>query len=207
MRHVFRLALSSAITLAFVSAAAAEAVSVPAPGTAVAVDKQGVHVAAPGTAVAVDAKGVRVGAPGAGVIIGADGISVQAAGTEVHVDPAALESMNVPTSVSDGRAEDQTEPPVPVVWTELGVTGGLESHACKAGEGVSIKGTGSVYTLSGSCDTVRVAGTANVVNINTVRRIEVAGMGNNVTWKAAISAEKPITIIAGTGHVVAQSQK
>jgi hypothetical protein len=206
MPNTFRFVLISVVAFAVTPPANAEVVSAQAPETAIAVDKQGVHVAAPGTRVAVDAQGVRVGAPGAGVIVNSEGIRVKAAGTEVSVDPAVLESMNVPTSVSDGRAANQTEPPAPVVWTELSVTGGLESHSCKAGEGVRIKGTGSVYTLSGPCDTVRVAGSANVVNISAVRRIEVAGIGNNVNWKSAIVGDKPITVVAGTGHVVVQTK-
>ena len=108
------------------------------------------------------------------------------------------------TNVGDGRAQTRLDAPAPAQLTDISVSVGVKSHQCRTGEGVEIRSTSSVYTITGPCDTVRVKGTGNVVTVTQVRRVELSGTGNSLTWGKALVGDKPITAISGIGNVISQ---
>jgi hypothetical protein len=167
---------------------------------AVKVDAQGVSVDAPGADVRIDANGVTTNAGTTGVKVNAQGVEIGAGGASVKVAMP-----DVPTSVVEGRTALKQDRPAPTQLSNISVSGNVKSYACKAGEGVSIQSTASVYTLSGPCDTVRISGTGNSVTVAQVRRLEVSGIGNVVKWKQALEGASPIAVVTGTGHVVSNN--
>jgi hypothetical protein len=163
------------------------------------VDEGGVNLKAPGTAVDVDGSGVNLSAPGVGVDVTADGVVVDVAGVSVDVSGVAS---GVQTNSVEGRSETREDAPAPAEMRNISVSVGQKNYACTAGEGVSIKSTSSIYNITGPCDTVRVSGTGNVVNIDQVRRIELQGTGNALTWKRSYTEKAPITLVSGIGNSI-----
>jgi hypothetical protein len=163
--------------------------------TSVKVDEQGVDVEVPGVDVDIDESGVDVTVPGVDVDINENGVSVDVAGVDVDVS-------GVETNVVDGRGETRADAPAPANMRNISVSVGVKNYACEAGEGVSINSTSSMYTITGPCDTIRVSGTGNVINIDQVRRIELDGTGNALTWNRSLTNKLPITQVSGTGNVV-----
>ncbi len=179
-------------------------VDVEAPGVSAKVDTQGVVAEAPGVSARVDSDGVEVAVPGVEVDVSADGVRTEVAGVSVDIDAQTLDALDVDTNSVQGRSETTADAPAPSTFTTISVSMSEKRYACKAGEGVAITGAGSVYILSGPCDTVRVSGTGNDVSIDTVRRIEVTGTGNSISWTKALVGKAPVTVVDGIGNGVTQ---
>jgi hypothetical protein len=198
------ISLAISASLHAQNAAKNVAVDVQAPGVRTQVDGEGVRAEAPGVSTDVSGEGVSVSAPGVDVEVSADGVRTEVAGVGVNIDAATLEALDVDTNSVQGRAETKADAPAPKTFTTINANMSEKRYQCKAGEGVAITGTGSVYTLSGPCDTVRVTGTGNDVSIDTVRRIEASGTGNSISWTKALVGKAPVTAVQGIGNDISQ---
>ena len=173
-------------------------VSIGTDAASVKTDANGVRITAPGAQVRVDASRFTTKTGTAGVKA-SETVEVGTGGASVKVA-----TPNGQTSAVDGRTALKQDRPAPAKLSNISVSGNIKKYTCQPGEGVLIQSNGSVYTLSGPCDTVRVGGTGNSVSVATVRRLEVSGIGHSVKWGKALEASAPIAIVTGTGHAVVQ---
>ena len=174
-------------------------VSIGTDAASVKTDANGVRITAPGAQVRVDANRVTTKTGTAGVKVASETVEVGTGGASVKVA-----TPNGQTSAVEGRTALKQDRPAPAKLSNISVSGNIKKYTCQPGEGVLIQSNGSVYTLSGPCDTVRVGGTGNSVSVATVRRLEVSGIGHSVKWGKALEASAPIAIVTGTGHAVVQ---
>jgi hypothetical protein len=76
------------------------------------------------------------------------------------------------------------------------------SHDCGRTPNVAIRANGGEFTLSGTCERVRVTGSGNSIRIEATKRITVAGNGNTIT----IQSVDNITVRGGSDNVVSNEK-
>lgn len=97
------------------------------------------------------------------------------------------------------------------------------THDCSKDPEVSISGSSSTITLTGTCtkvaisgssnklviqaaDKVAIAGSMNEVAIEAANKIAVVGSMNQVTWKKGIKSAKPKVSNIGTSNKISQAK-
>lgn len=89
------------------------------------------------------------------------------------------------------------------VWTVVG-QGRTDAHVCAVNEDVDISGQGHALTLTGPCRSIRVSGQGNELTTDVAGSIQVSGMNNKVSWRAALKGKKPSIKLSGMGNAAPQ---
>lgn len=87
----------------------------------------------------------------------------------------------------------------------------LTSHGTDAidcnGRELTVVGSDNRLTLRGTCPLVRVTGSENTVDADTVGRFLVTGSSNRLTWTRAASGHEPDVTNTGRGNVISQTPR
>ena len=153
-------------------------------------------------------KKVSVAAGGDSVEVkSSDGNTVSAGNGSVEVKSANGKSVSVSAggiAVSNSD-EDSEEVSADDVVKIAGVNQDL-SHDCK-GRSFSISGTSNTVKLAGQCQNLKVSGTSNQVDVETVAAINVSGIRNQVTWERGVKNKPPSISNSGINNTVYQKGK
>jgi hypothetical protein len=76
------------------------------------------------------------------------------------------------------------------------------SHACTAGEAITVSGTSQKINLSGACGALTVQGVSNIVRVQQVESIQADGMRNTVQYGSTGSGAKPRISVQGVSTTV-----
>lgn len=164
---------------------------------------------------------VKVGA-GGGVEVqkGSKNVKVKTGGTSVQVEGTTEEGETKAVEVNTGGGAttvtgssgktvtiEGAGGPAPAtaegVWTVVG-QGRTDAHVCAVNEDVDISGQGHALTLTGPCRSIRVSGQGNELTTDVAGNIQVSGMNNKVSWKAALKGKKPSIKLSGMGNAAPQ---
>ena len=77
------------------------------------------------------------------------------------------------------------------------------SYECKD-RSFNVQGTSNTVKLSGQCQNLRVAGTTNRVDVESVGTINVSGIRNQVTWERGVNNKRPSISNSGINNNVSQ---
>jgi Protein of unknown function (DUF3060) len=77
------------------------------------------------------------------------------------------------------------------------------SYECKD-RSYSVEGTSNTVTLSGQCQSLRVTGTTNQVDVESVATINVSGIRNRVTWERGVNNKRPTISNSGINNTISE---
>ncbi|MEQ1501381.1 MAG: DUF3060 domain-containing protein [Myxococcota bacterium] len=85
--------------------------------------------------------------------------------------------------------------------------GGTLTHACAAGEAVTITGSMNKITLTGDCGALNLTGSNNEVHADGLSNVLVTGAVNKVWWARNLSGQKKLPVsITGIGNAVRRAE-
>lgn len=135
-------------------------------------------------------------------------VSVSTGGASVEIKKSGEGSKSVSISAngievsSSNKGSEKAGDPAEDVVKIQGANHN-QSYECK-GRSFEVAGTSNTVNLTGDCQSLRVAGTANRVSVESVATINVGGIRNQVTWERGVNDKPPSISTSGIDNSVSK---